>query len=135
LRIRRRDDANRCDANPGASQPEDVRDLNSNVNLGTYYVAGIETVLLGDYRNDRFNPSDGWLTTYRVLYATPQLGSDFHFLRQDFLLGRYVQLAPRWVIAVGLRGAIFGFWLRVRLDQAAQVCLGRGQFRARVRSQ
>lgn len=98
----RGDDPNRCDDNPNAD-PALVRDVPSNVDLGTYYVAGFEPVLVGDYRNDRFSPTNGSLITYRLFYGLPAVGSDFHFVRQDLTLGNYVELGPRWVIAVGLR--------------------------------
>lgn len=98
----RGDDPNRCDTNPNAD-PALVRDVPSNVNLGTYYVAGFEPVLVGDFRNDRFSPTNGSLITYRLFYGLPAVGSDFHFVRQDLTLGNYVELAPRWVIAVGVR--------------------------------
>lgn len=98
----RSDNANRCDDNPNAD-PALVHDVPSNVDLGVYYVAGFEPVLVGDYRNDRFSPTNGSLITYRLFYGLPAVGSDFHFVRQDLSLGNYLELAPRWVVALGLR--------------------------------
>jgi outer membrane protein insertion porin family len=104
----RSDSATRCDYNPNATDPTQVYDIPSNVNLGTYYVAGVESVFVGDYRNDRFAPTNGSLITYRVFYAVPALGSDFHFVRQDLALGNYLELAPRWIVAAGIRTGYIG---------------------------
>ncbi len=81
-----------------------------NINLpegqesATWYVSGLDAFLLADYRNDRFNPNNGWVTTYHVFYAQPAIGSDFHFLRQDFLAGRYWPIADRTWFSFALRG-------------------------------
>ena len=86
-----------------------VLECQPNVNLPigeasrTYHIVGLDTFLVADYRNDLFNPTSGWLSTYRFFYGSPAVGSDFHFLRQDLFAGRYWPLADRTWFSAGAR--------------------------------
>ncbi len=71
-------------------------DLPSSASERIFYVAGLDSFVIADYRNDQFNPTRGTIGTYRLFYGVPQIGSDFHFVRQDLSVGHYFRLADRW---------------------------------------
>lgn len=77
-----------------------VPDLTSDEFINT---AGVFATFRMDLTDDVLQPTRGWLIDFGLGWNTPYLGSELDFLDFFFSVARYIQVAERTVVAVGVR--------------------------------
>jgi outer membrane protein insertion porin family len=83
---------------------------------GTFAVSSVGQSFTYDVRDNKFNPSAGYLL--RLNQDIAGLGGDDRFLRQEVQAEYYIPVAKQWTFATyGAAGNIFGLDQNVRINQ------------------